>query len=289
MPVGLVSPLSLRERFLKAPFDSLEPAEVLALLSRAPAGLDPAPFRYVVTPNVDHVVRLSADPSLAPLYEGAWLSLCDSKPIAALSRLLIPGGLPHLPGSTLTEILFRTVIAPSDRIALVVAHPSLAAQMRAAFPEVAFDILAAPPDIDGDPAAFAACAAFVAGSTARFTFIAVGAPRSERIAFQASSIRRRGAPPSAWGPPSNSSSAASAAPRSGCSGRGSNGCTASRASRGGSGAATCSGSPRSPASPSRRPPPASRRGVPCRGRRSTEPCRSRPPPRPDHRSKGARP
>ncbi|GAA0281343.1 N-acetylglucosaminyldiphosphoundecaprenol N-acetyl-beta-D-mannosaminyltransferase [Methylorubrum aminovorans] len=186
MPVGLVSPLSLRERFLKAPFDSLEPAEVLALLSRAPAGLDPAPFRYVVTPNVDHVVRLSADPSLAPLYEGAWLSLCDSKPIAALSRLLIPGGLPHLPGSTLTEILFRTVIAPSDRIALVVAHPSLAAQMRAAFPEVAFDILAAPPDIDGDPAAFAACAAFVAGSTARFTFIAVGAPRSERIAFQAS-------------------------------------------------------------------------------------------------------
>ena len=186
MPVGLVSPLSLRERFLKAPFDSLGRAEVLALLSRAPKDAEPGPFRYVVTPNVDHVVRLGADPSLAPLYEGAWLSLCDSKPIAALSRLLIPGGLPHLPGSTLTEILFRSVIGPGDRIALVVAHPSLAAEMRAAFPEVAFEILSAPPDIDRDPAALAACAAFVASSTARFTFIAVGAPRSERIAFQAS-------------------------------------------------------------------------------------------------------
>lgn len=186
MPVGLVSPISARERFLKTPFDGHVRAEVLALLSRDRPGPGPAPFRYVVTPNVDHVVRLSADPSLGPLYENAWLSLCDSKPIAALSRLLIPGGLPHLPGSTLTEILFRTVIGPGDRIALVVPDAALAADMRTAFPGVAFEILIAPVGIDRDPAALAACALFVARSTARFTFIAVGAPRSERIAFQAS-------------------------------------------------------------------------------------------------------
>jgi exopolysaccharide biosynthesis WecB/TagA/CpsF family protein len=187
MPIGLAGAGSVREHFLKAPFDSLDRSEALSLLSRDPPG-DPASrgFRYVVTPNVDHVVRLSADPSLAPCYEAAWLSLCDSKPILMMSRLLTRGGLLHLPGSTLTGILFRTVIRPGDRIALVVASDTIAADMRAAFPHLDLAILTAPPDIDGDPAAFAACVAFVAHSRARFTFIGIGAPRSERIAFQAS-------------------------------------------------------------------------------------------------------
>ncbi|KQO56674.1 hypothetical protein ASF22_09025 [Methylobacterium sp. Leaf87] len=187
MPIGLAGAVSLREHFFNAPFDGLDRSEVLSLLAQdPPRDFEARSFRYVVTPNVDHVVRLSADPSLAPCYEAAWLSLCDSKPILVMSRLLTRGGFLHLPGSTLTEILFRTVIRPGDRIALVVASDAIAADMRVSFPDLDLAILTAPPDIDGDPAAFATCVAFVARSRARFTFIAIGAPRSERIAFQAS-------------------------------------------------------------------------------------------------------
>ncbi|NEU13493.1 WecB/TagA/CpsF family glycosyltransferase [Methylobacterium sp. BTF04] len=183
MSVGLISAVTVREHFLNAPFDSVGRSTALALLAQRTG---PTQFRYIVTPNVDHVVRLSEDPSLVPCYEGAWLSLCDSKPIVALSRLLRGGELLHLPGSTLTEILFRDLIRPGDRIALVVGDAEIAATMQATFPGIDFQAFVAPPNVDRDPSALSACAAFVAGSTARFTFIAIGSPRSERIAFQAS-------------------------------------------------------------------------------------------------------
>jgi N-acetylglucosaminyldiphosphoundecaprenol N-acetyl-beta-D-mannosaminyltransferase len=42
-------------------------------------------FKYVVTPNVYHMVRLLEDPAtMQPLYERAWRVFCDSR---VLSRL----------------------------------------------------------------------------------------------------------------------------------------------------------------------------------------------------------
>jgi UDP-N-acetyl-D-mannosaminuronic acid transferase (WecB/TagA/CpsF family) len=42
-------------------------------------------FKYVVTPNVHHMVRLLEDPTtMEPLYERAWRVFCDSR---VLSRL----------------------------------------------------------------------------------------------------------------------------------------------------------------------------------------------------------
>ena len=71
---------------LSLDFDSRSPAEVLRLIAARPAG---APFAYVVTPNADHLVRLSRDPATyRPLYEGAWLRLLDSRAVRRLARLL---------------------------------------------------------------------------------------------------------------------------------------------------------------------------------------------------------
>ena len=41
----------------------------------------------VVTPNVDHLQRLAANPTLAPLYEGAALVLADGMPLVWAARL----------------------------------------------------------------------------------------------------------------------------------------------------------------------------------------------------------
>src|SRR5271163_904446 len=65
-------------------------------------------FKYVVTPNVHHMVRLLEDPAtLQPLYEQAWRVFCDSR---VLSRLAHVSGLrlPVITGSDLTaELITR--------------------------------------------------------------------------------------------------------------------------------------------------------------------------------------
>ena len=62
-------------------------------------------FKYVITPNVHHMVRLLEDSAtLQPLYERAWRVFCDSR---VLSRLAWFSGLrlPVITGSDLTTLL----------------------------------------------------------------------------------------------------------------------------------------------------------------------------------------
>lgn len=53
------------------------------LLTSDPA----APLRLIVTPNVDHVVRLSEDAGLRAIYAAADYRICDSRILARLGRM----------------------------------------------------------------------------------------------------------------------------------------------------------------------------------------------------------
>lgn len=171
-----------RRHFLLAPFDTVTPGDLVALLDGSAPG---TPFRYVVTPNVDHVVRLRRSIPLVAAYEAAWLSICDSKPITALARAF-GSTLPHLSGATLTEILFQRVIRPGDAVGLVVASEDIATEMGRAFPTIRFAVLVARPNLTSDPDGLQDCIDFVIRSRTRFVFIAIGSPLSETIAFHAS-------------------------------------------------------------------------------------------------------
>src|SRR5215467_12084974 len=47
-----------------------------------------APFRYVVTPNVQHLVKLHNEAAaLRPVYDAAWRTYCDSRIVSFLSAL----------------------------------------------------------------------------------------------------------------------------------------------------------------------------------------------------------
>jgi len=62
--------------FIGATFDPLTPMQTLA---RAKWMTSNHGFRYIVTPNVDHLVRLHNEPKVyGPLYAASWLSVCDS-------------------------------------------------------------------------------------------------------------------------------------------------------------------------------------------------------------------
>ncbi|MGZ9100975.1 MAG: hypothetical protein ACXW3O_14850, partial [Brevundimonas sp.] len=56
-----------------------------AMLDRV-IGMARAPYGYVVTPNVDHVIKLMDGRVPRDVYEGADLKICDSRVLAHLAR-----------------------------------------------------------------------------------------------------------------------------------------------------------------------------------------------------------
>lgn len=64
------------------------------------------PSRYVVTPNVDHVVMLQNNAALGAAYEDAAMVVVDGKPVLLASRLLGRPLPETVPGSDLCPALF---------------------------------------------------------------------------------------------------------------------------------------------------------------------------------------
>ncbi|MFD1952560.1 WecB/TagA/CpsF family glycosyltransferase [Sphingomonas arantia] len=145
-------------------------------------------FAYVVTPNVDHVVRIQHLRSdLWPAYRHAWMTLCDSR---ILARLAARTGLrlPVMPGSDLTSALFGTVIAPDDRIAILGGDAATVDDLCARYgltnvfhhvPSMGF--------IES-PADAARAVDFLVATRARYSFLAVGSPQQEMIAYRVAKL-----------------------------------------------------------------------------------------------------
>lgn len=167
--------------FLGVGFHRLTMHEVLDRLSRVTCE---TPYSYVVTPNVDHVVRLNSsnvDSTLKSAYANAALSVCDSRVLKQLARL--HGlDLPLVPGSDLTTRVFREVIRPSDKVAVIGGADTLVQALRELFPEVEFAHHAPPMGLLHNAAAMTDAEDFIASTGARFTFVAVGSPQQEMIA-----------------------------------------------------------------------------------------------------------
>src|SRR5258708_4417432 len=113
--------------FLDLQFDRLSFQDVEDWLKAASSE---TPYAYIVTPNVDHLVRAHGQPELRKLYEAADICVCDSRILKMLARLR-GLKLPLVPGSDLTEALFSDVIEAGDRIAVVGADRDCLGQLEA--------------------------------------------------------------------------------------------------------------------------------------------------------------
>ena len=177
-----------RQSFLDVAFDVL-PLE--ALLARIAAVRPDHTYEYLVTPNVDHVVRLHKQgddvPGLAEAYRDADLCICDSKVLARLAKWRSVK-LPVIPGSDLVELLFEKVISPNDRLAIVGSDIELCRDLEARYPQVEFVQHCPPMGLLRNASARRDAAEFIAREKARFTFICVGSPQQELIAAEAASI-----------------------------------------------------------------------------------------------------
>ncbi|HEV2593844.1 MAG TPA: WecB/TagA/CpsF family glycosyltransferase [Sphingomicrobium sp.] len=167
-----------RVNFLDLHFDLLSFPEIKHRLQAVKVS---SRYEYIVTPNVDHVVRVHREPELRELYERADLCVCDSRVLKFLARLK-GVRLPLVAGSDLSATLFTDIIKPRDRIAVVGADRACLEQLRAKFPETQFLHFEPPMNLRADARARSEAAAFIASSQARFAFIAVGSPQQEMIA-----------------------------------------------------------------------------------------------------------
>ncbi len=139
------------------------------------------PFAFVVTPNVDHLVRLRRDGVLATLYAQAWLTVCDSR-VLELIAALSGESVDVTPGSDLTARLFDTVIEPSETITIIGGSQAVIDGLQSRYGLTDIRWHEPPMGLRNDPEAIADCAEFVAQNPARFVFLCVGSPQQELVA-----------------------------------------------------------------------------------------------------------
>ena len=169
--------------YLGLSFEQLDEEAVVALLRGRRADMD---FAYLVTPNVDHVVRLSKLAREAPerrAYRMAAWRLCDSR-ILSLLASFHGIRLPVVPGSDIVVRLLRDVLSRDDRVCLIGGEDGDLAGLRALRPDVSFVQHIPPMHLRRDEAARTAAANFAVGSAARFILIAVGSPQQELVAAE---------------------------------------------------------------------------------------------------------
>src|SRR5437764_5253080 len=123
-----------RINFLDLHFDRLTFQQVKRRLQAATSA---TPYGYVVTPNVDHMVRIHREPRLKEIYQQAMLCVCDSRILRSLARLR-GVRLPLVPGSDLAAAILRDLVQPGDRIAIVGGNPKTLERLRTKYADIEF-------------------------------------------------------------------------------------------------------------------------------------------------------
>jgi exopolysaccharide biosynthesis WecB/TagA/CpsF family protein len=140
-------------------------------------------FGYVVTPNVDHVIRHYHDPEFRAMYAQAAYVFLDSHFLAHVIRLLKRRRHRVSPGSDLTAAVISSVIKPNDVVVMVGGSAAQARELRERFGLKALRHIDPPMNFIRDESAVECCLrAIEESSPFRFCFLAIGSPQQEIIA-----------------------------------------------------------------------------------------------------------
>jgi N-acetylglucosaminyldiphosphoundecaprenol N-acetyl-beta-D-mannosaminyltransferase len=139
-------------------------------------------FKYVVTPNVYHMVKLLENPSgLRPLYEGAWRVFCDSRVLSCLAWFT-GRTLPVITGSDLTAHLVACAAEQRLTIALIGPTAVACAALRHRYPGLNVECHTPPMGFIKSQQEVQKCVDFAAKTQAPLIFVAVGVPQQEILA-----------------------------------------------------------------------------------------------------------
>jgi N-acetylglucosaminyldiphosphoundecaprenol N-acetyl-beta-D-mannosaminyltransferase len=139
-------------------------------------------FKYVVTPNVHHMVRLLEDPTtVQPLYERAWRVYCDSRVLSCLARFRSLR-LPVITGSDLTALLIARADEQRLRIALVGPTAVACTALKRRYPGLDAVFHTPPMGFINSDDEVQMCIDFVIKTQAPLVFLAIGMPQQEILA-----------------------------------------------------------------------------------------------------------
>jgi exopolysaccharide biosynthesis WecB/TagA/CpsF family protein len=142
-------------------------------------------FGYIVTPNVDHLIRFHDEAQFRNLYREAAYVLLDSRFLSYVFRFTKGLRIRVCAGSDLTEQLFARVIAPGDSIVLIGGSEEQAQKLKARYGLKGLAHYNPPMGFARNPQSFKQCLEFVeAHSPFRFCFLAVGSSQQELLAQQ---------------------------------------------------------------------------------------------------------
>jgi len=159
-------------------FDDLDVDDVLQamLMRRAQAR-----FAYIVTPNADHLARLKRQPRLRMVYDAAWMRLLDSQMLKNVASSLGLHAPPVATGADITQALLAAL--DGQDAAIIGLDAAYLPKLRAAYPRVNFLHHAPPRNLLNDDLGFRRARDFAVRTAAPFTFIALGSPLQELLAF----------------------------------------------------------------------------------------------------------
>lgn len=162
----------------------LDPIDLEGFLPIA-AAFGSSTYGYVVTPNVDHLIRLADDERFRAYYREARYALLDSRFVARLLRITQGVDFPICTGSDLTASLFGQIIESDDRIVLIGGDQFQADDLKRRYGLHDLHHHNPPMGFSANPNAVRTALEFVeAASPFRFCFLAVGAPQQERLASE---------------------------------------------------------------------------------------------------------
>jgi len=140
-------------------------------------------FAYVVTPNVDHLIRFCDEPAFRALYAAAGFILNDSRFLSWIVNASKGVRLPVCTGSDLTERLFAKIIKSNDRVLLIGSSAVQAKTLEHRYGISSLKHYEPPMGFIHNPEAVETCLEFIeAQSPFRFCFLAVGCPQQEILA-----------------------------------------------------------------------------------------------------------
>jgi len=140
-------------------------------------------YGYVVTPNVDHVIRHYQDGEFRALYAQAAYVLLDSRFLARTLSVVKRQVLRVCLGSDLTSAVLSSVTKPLDVAILVGGTAAQAQFLRERFALRALHHIDPPMNFIRDPLAVEACLREIEEvGRFRFCFLAIGSPQQEIIA-----------------------------------------------------------------------------------------------------------
>jgi len=140
-------------------------------------------YGYIVTPNVDHIIRHHEDSHFRRLYAQAAYVLLDSRFLAHTVGLVKRQVLRVCLGSDLTTAMLNSIIKPLDAMILVGGTREQAQILKERYGLVRLRHIDPPMNFIRDPLAVETCLREIeAASPFRYCFLAIGSPQQEIIA-----------------------------------------------------------------------------------------------------------